>query len=542
MEGETMIRQRINFNGTKGAGVLVAASLLVFGSTAAVAAPDDERAGELSLVAAPNVPMAGLLPTLPDHARAIERGEARRPDAQAPGGGGCDKEIDVGDTVDSEIAAARVVGAVDTDICTNSDIDTYSDGTSTYVVIAGGTENAWTQIDVTDPANPTITHQASWAGRAGKGTYTPDVKTFKQTIGAVTKYYLALGLERTKLTGACGVVIVDVTTPTSPDVVFQYSGSDWCDTHNVFVEDDASGNGIYIYATADATADLRVLSISGGDSVAAPVEQGVYRRTDSKAATDSNTFDDVYVHDVTVQDEVVYASYWGGGLNIFDAIEIRGDGQTPADIVSEATPGVADVIAPTFASSNPFLVHHAYPSPDGGLVFVEDEITYVEGDEPVQMFNTTTTPISKQDGLVIDDLSGDVPVYPAHNLEVSGNRLYVGWYQAGLQAWDFDVKGFVGVDSAPRTADVYHQAQVKDSDDAYDGAWGVRVLSLDAIPDGGRSAATSTFAFQSDREFGLIIDCLGDGNGDLANCPAQLVLDGGGEDEKECNPRSPNCN
>ena len=567
-----MIRNCIEFSGAKGASLLVTASLMVFGyMPAAVAASDDEARGELGLVAAPNVPLAGLLRALPDHARAIAAGEARRPDGQMKPGSGCDKEIDI----DSEIEAARVVGVVDTGICTNSDIDTYTDASSgkTYVVIAGGTENAWTQIDVTNPADPKLIYQAKWSGRAGKATYTPDVKTFKRTYDEVTKYYLALALERTGLTGGCGVVIVDVTDPIDPllDTQYRGGGNGWCDTHNVFVEDDgSSGDGSYIYATADLTADLRVLEIIDGTScgddpdrvcVGPLVEQGVYRASNAWAVTDDNTFDDIYVHDVTVQNGIVYASYWLGGLHIFDADEIRGGVPTPSGIVNETD---ADVILPTYVSGEPFLVHHAYPSADDKFVFVEDEITYREGDEPVQMFDTER--LLYVDGLMIDDYFGDVPVHPAHNLEVSGNRLYVGWYRAGLQAWDFvDINddhgaGFLRVgrvgDAAPRTAGVYHQAQTKKDSDggAYidgplDGAWAVRVLSLLATPESGSSKVFSTFAFQSDREFGLIIDCLADSNDSLTNCPPQFGSGDGGDDGgddggnvKQCNPKSPKCN
>lgn len=524
------------------------ALILVGGISAAIAAPEEEHRGEQSLVATPNVPMVGMLQALPDHARAIEVGRAGLADNRAKPGSGCDKAIDTGDTIDSQIGGARMVGGIDTGICTNSDIDTYTDGTSSYVMIAGGTEAAWSHIDVTDPANPVMLYQHKWPGRAGKGTYTPDLKTF--SIG--TSHYIAMGLERTALTGACGVVIADVTVPTAPVIVEQYMngsadiGDDWCDTHNVFVEKVANtGDGLYIYATADITADLRVLSINpvnyGGGSVSAPVEQGVYRSTQANAAVDGNTYDDVYVHDVTVQDGIVYASYWLDGLHVFDADEIRGGGQTAADVLTELTIGHVDITDPSFNSGEPFLVHHAYPSADGNHVFVEDEITFIAGDQPVQMFDTVSGALV--DGLTIDDSTGDVPVIPAHNLEVSGDRLYVGWYQAGLQAWDFDGAGFLGSGLIPRTADSHHQAQVKSTDGFYDGAWGIRVRELAAVPEGGGAPALSTFAFQSDREFGLIVDCLGDGAGSLASCPAQYVA-GGGDDggDSGCNPRSPKCN
>ena len=89
---------------------------------------------------------------------------------------------------------------------------------------------------------------------------------------------------------------------------------------------------------------------------------------------------------------------------------------------------------------------------------------------------------------------------PAHNLEIRydldldadgspDDRLYVGWYKAGLQAFDFDGLGF----TARR---IYHQVQTEPTDGVSDGAWGVRLATI----------GTDTYVFQSDRRYGLIVD------------------------------------
>ncbi len=104
----------------------------------------------------------------------------------------------------------------------------------------------------------------------------------------------------------------------------------------------------------------------------------------------------------------------------------------------------------------------------------------------------------------------DVPfILPAHNLLVSGERLYVAWYKAGLQGFDFDSTGFVG-------RPIYHQAQTEPTDGASEGAWGVRLAAID----------TDTYVFQSDRRYGLIVDRV-DFCSSLAN-PGQPNADGDG--------------
>lgn len=477
------------------------------------AAPDPKELPALER--APDIPVSPSIQILPDHGGGL-RGRPR----MAPGGGACDKDVDLGGTLESQISGATAAAAQDNVICSSADIDVYSRNGRTFVVQGGATEAAWTHSEVTDPANPVMLGQFLWSGRTGKGTTTPDIKAFQQG----SRDFIALGVERTKITGTCGVVVVDVTAPASPVITDQFIGSGWCDTHNVFVENDANGDGAYIFATANGTADLRVLAINDpplSASVNNMVEVGIYRRSDRNPPNDADVYNDAYVHDVSVVNGTVYASYWNKGVDILPADLIRQPGVT--GLLADET-AATNVRPPAFAPNTPFLAHHAVPNSDGSLVFLQDEITFdldaagnpVANVEPVQMWTTAGVP-ARADGLLVDDLVGDVPVNPAHNLEIDfdlqPDRLYVGWYRMGLQAWDFDTvnQSFVQVPgSEPRTAAVYHQAQTEANDDPYSGAWGIRLAEIDGL----------TYAVQSDRSFGLIVNCLGDVNGDLTLCPS----------------------
>ena len=468
---------------------------------ASAGAPDPRALPDLR--EAPGIPVNSIIlrRAFPDHpvpatpARDVPgRGAPLEDGRPAPGGGGCDKDVDLTGT----IAGVTAVAAQDNGICTNADIDTYVRGSDTYVVQAGGEQAAWTHTLVTVPSSPEIVGQFVWTGGSGKATYTPDLKTFRQDGSD----YIVMGLERTKANGFCGVVIYNVTDPANPVLESQYIGSttiqdfgpSWCDTHNVFVENDGNGDGQYIYATADAPNDMRVLDISGtvdvDSSVTNPIEIGRYV---SPTANNSN-----YVHDITVLDHAgsvgrrVYLSYWAAGLVILDAADV-----TPGTPGNNPTP----VVGPNAIDPPGFLTHHAWASQDGSRVFIQDEFLNSNLDEPVQMWNVTNpaNPVHV-DSLV---LGTDVPVNPAHNLEIRDdidlNRLYVAWYKLGFQAWDFTSTGFDRNFNAPNTADLFHQAQTEASDAAYSGAWGVRLALIDGL----------LYIFPSDRNFGLIVDCEG---------------------------------
>jgi hypothetical protein len=202
----------------------------------------------------------------------------------------------------STISGVVAVGMQDNGIFTNADLDTIVWDGSTHVFQAGGQDAAWTQTDVSDPSDPVLLAQLTWNGgvsgdEAGQATYTPDLKTFKQGAND----YIVVALERLQLPAFCGVTIIRVNDPANPVLESQFVGSDWCDIHNVFVEDDvATGDGRFIYATADATDDLRVLDISGeftgsdgiSSSVSNPVEIGRYTSPTANGGS--------YVHDITV--------------------------------------------------------------------------------------------------------------------------------------------------------------------------------------------------------------------------------------------------
>ena len=481
--------------------LFMSAAALVVTTESISALPDQQALVPVGLVELPDVLLTfpelpiGSIPVAsrtPDHALA----------GLPQGGRSCDKDVDLTTTVSGVVPIA----AQDNIICTNADIDTLVRGVSTYVLQAGGQEAAWTQTDVSDPANPVIVGQFSWRG---SGTYTPDIKTFQQG----PRDYIVMALERNTLGGGCGVMIYDVTNPASPVKQSQYIGSTsnqslgpaWCDTHNVFVVDDTNSDGAFIFAAADNSADLRVLDISGSinsnSSVTNPVEIGRYFRQ-TRGFSGPGFYDDIYVHDVTVRGGTVYASYWLAGLDFFPMSLI-----TPG-IVNETSSNVTNINPSNFASGNPFLVHHAFPSGTGDLVAFQDEIEISSGAKVVQLWTTATSSPSFVDGLV---QGLDIPIIPSHNLEIRDdlavNRLYVGWYKAGLAAWDFSGAGFSRDPvSQGRTSVQYHQAQTEAADNAYDGAWGVRMENITI------ASTTNLYIFQSDRSFGLIIDCVG--------CPA----------------------
>ncbi|MDO8616759.1 MAG: thrombospondin type 3 repeat-containing protein [Dehalococcoidia bacterium] len=399
----------------------------------------------------------------------------------------CDKDIDT----TSQISGVAFVAAQDNGICTTGDLVVYSQGGQTYVAQAGGQEAAFTITGIAADGTPSMVTQKYWTTT---NTYTADIQTFVKG----GRRYVALALERLSAVNAsCGVAIIDVTDAPNTGTPLLQSGGDWCDVHNIFVENDAGGDGRYVYLTADGPNDMRVLDIADLGSI-----QEIGRYTHPQASNAN------YVHDMVVVDHGgssgrrVYVSYWDAGLMVLDADDV-----TPGVI----EPGSANQPLNPDHSIDPagFLTHHAVPAADGSRVFIEDEFIAYSGGEPVQMWDISNFASPQY----VDGIAMGTPLMPvlepAHNLYVVGSRLYVGWYKAGLQAFDFTPGGFT-------SRALYHQAQTEAADDPYDGAW-----AIDSATIGG-----TAYLFQSDRRYGLIVDAIagdadGDGVPDAAdNCPS----------------------
>ena len=360
---------------------------------------------------------------------------------------------------------------------------------------AGGQDAAFTISRINTDGSPVLVAQRFWAQ---PNTNTADVMPFKQG----GRQYLSLALESYGAGAACGVAIVDVTD--APDIsdantVAQVSGANWCSVHNNFVE-SIGGLGRYIYLTANATYDMRVLDI--GD-LSAISEVGRYTHPEAGGPG-------VFVHDVTVIDHGgsigrrAYVAYWDAGLMILDANDV-----TPG--VIEAGSATQPLNPDHSIDPSPSLhVHHAFPAFDGARVFIQDEFATVatnqalDRDEPIQMWDITNpaTP-AYVDGI---DLGSPLQplVNPPHNLEIrydldvdgdgapDRDRLYVGWYRGGLQVFDFNPSGFTG-------HPIRHQVQTEANDGTWDGAWAVRIERI-----GG-----NVYTFQSDRRYGLIVERVG---------------------------------
>jgi hypothetical protein len=204
-----------------------------------------------------------------------------------------------------------------------------------------------------------------------------------------------------------GIVLLDLSDPAHPSVLSEYQETVTGGVHNVWID----GEHDLVYACHNGTSELHIIDIS---DPSAPAEVGRWG-LDRASKT---------LHDVIVQDGYAYLSYWNDGLVILDA-GAGTHGGTPRE--------------PTFVS------RIAYPEGNthtafryGRYVFVGDEIFPADWDPE--------TPIEARGYIHVIDLDDietprevaryEVPEAGAHNIWVDDDKLYVGYYQAGLRVVD----------------------------------------------------------------------------------------------------------
>ena len=253
---------------------------------------------------------------------------------------------------------------------------------------------AW---DVTEPARPVIVDSLQFDGRRVN-----DVKVNEdRTLAVVTSEHAS---DRRN-----GITVLDISRPAHPRKLSHYTEGLTGGVHNTWIVDDL------VYAVHYGTRAVHIIDISEPDR---PREVGRWQLPN----------DDRFLHDVTVLDGYAYLSYWNDGVVILD-VGAGTHGGTPTDpaLVSQYAYSYR-LGTETYANT-----HHAIRY--GDYVFTGDEIfgcaECVNGPRGyIHVIDVSDIDHPRKVGWY------RVPEAGSHNLWAEDDRLYIGYYQAGLRIVD----------------------------------------------------------------------------------------------------------
>ncbi|HHT9121167.1 MAG TPA: fibronectin type III domain-containing protein [Candidatus Hypogeohydataceae bacterium YC41] len=193
-----------------------------------------------------------------------------------------------------------------------------------------------------------------------------------------------------------GLHIVDLSNPVAPGLIFNITSAHggYDSIHNLFV----SGN--FLYEADSRTPTVKVFDVS---NPASPI-----------FVRDILTTDPKFIHDITVVNNRLYTSGWGGKTDIYDVTSI-----------GTVTPTLLGSISSGRAS------HSNWVTDDGRFLASARESS--SGDVRIYDISNPASPLLvstiTKDSWGIDALS-------PHNPVIMGNLLFVSWYQAGLQVFN----------------------------------------------------------------------------------------------------------
>jgi hypothetical protein len=332
-----------------------------------------------------------------------------------------------GRSADAHITAAarevrrpvKVVGKVLRNAFATSEVWLHPNGNVAYLGTIMGGDRVYA-IDISNPNNPVIVD-----------SIVVNARSINDVMTTPDGNYLVITRE-----GAAdrknGIVIADVRDPLHPKALSEFTDNVTSGVHSAFIHSQPK-YGTHVYLTNDGTGAVHVIDIN---DPAHPKEVATWKTPRSDAGR--------MLHDIDVQNGLLYGSWWNDGVVILDI----GNG------IKGGTPS-----SPKFVSQYKYDLDALYRDveKEGGKGFIRGTHTawrykdyLVIADE---VFSNDATPslysggVSRAHGrlqvLDVKDIEHPKPVAwyepeygGVHNVWMLGDTLYMGAYNAGFRAFD----------------------------------------------------------------------------------------------------------
>lgn len=249
-----------------------------------------------------------------------------------------------------------------------------------------------------------------------------------------------------------GVVIATLEDPAHPKVVSEFTDGVTSGVHSAFIYKDPK-YGTHAFITNDGTGALHVLNL---DNPAQPKEVAQWRTPKS--------FGDVgrTLHDIDVQNGLLYASYWNDGLVVLDVGNgLKGGSPSSPQFVSQYKYDLNALYKDVEQTGGPGFIRGTHTAwRHKNYVFIADEVFPARG---VQGAKDASAGRAYGRLQVIDVSDIEKPRSVAfyepefggvHNVWVAGDTLYMGAYNAGFRA--FDISGELRGDLRAQNREIGH--------------------------------------------------------------------------------------
>jgi hypothetical protein len=332
-----------------------------------------------------------------------------------------------------------VVGRLPRTRFSTEEVWIHPDGRHAYLGSGGGGDVMYA-IDISDPSKPTVTDSVvSNTRRVNDVMTTPDGK------------YLVFTRE-----GASdrrnGIVICSLEDPKHPKVISEFTEGVTSGVHSAFIYQQEK-YGTHVYLTNDGTGALHILDISDP-----------YRPREVAQWKTPKAHGDVgrTLHDIDVQDGLLYGSWWNDGLVILDVGNgIKGGSPSNPQLVSQYKYDLNALYRDVEASGGPGFIRGTHTAwRHRNYVFIADEVFPASGVKGAKDAAAGRA-YGRLQVIDVSDIGKprSVAHYEpefggVHNVWVAGDTLYMGAYNGGFRA--FDVSGDLRGDLRAQGREIGH--------------------------------------------------------------------------------------
>jgi hypothetical protein len=315
-----------------------------------------------------------------------------------------------------------VVGSVVRKAFPTSEVWVHPNGKVAYLGTHLGGDRIYA-IDVSDPANPRIVDSVQANTRLVN-----DIMTDKE--GKVLVFTREGAADRKN-----GIVICTLDDPLHPKPVAEFTEGVTAGVHSAFIFTQPK-YGTHVYLTNDGTGALHIVDITD------PAHPKEVARWKTPRADFGRS-----LHDIDVQDGLVYASWWHDGMVILDVGNgVKGGSPSHPQLVSQFKYDLDSLYRQVSETSGPGFIRGTHTAwRHRNYVFLADEVFGFEAGNAL-MKGQPSRAYGRLHVIDVSDLARpkEVAWYEpeyggVHNVWVAGDTLYMGAYNAGFMA--FDVSG-----------------------------------------------------------------------------------------------------
>lgn len=302
---------------------------------------------------------------------------------------------------------------------TTAEIWIHPTGNVAYLGTHGGGDRFYS-IDISNPAKPVVVDSVVMNTRLVN-----DVMT--DAAGKVLVATREGAADRKN-----GIVICTLDDPLHPKVVSEFTEGITAGVHSAFIYTQPR-HGTHVYLTNDGTGAMHVIDIN---DPAKPKQVGLWKTPRAEQGR--------YVHDIDVQDGLLYASYWNDGLVILDVGNgIKGGSPSSPMFVSQYKYDLNEMyreVEIVSGAGHARGTHTAWRHKN--YVFIADEVYRAE-DVKGAKDESANRMYGNLQVIDVSDIQNPKPVAyykpengGVHNVWIASDTLYMGAYDGGFRAFD----------------------------------------------------------------------------------------------------------